>query len=557
MSKLTICVSRQQYKKYLPKAIPIGPSCFAGGALLEMEGKDYSFSKIPPITSAQQEKWIAKVDLVLEAYREAYHEVLGVKFESADFRLLFRNWLVYLLFRYFGQVVEYEKLSNDYPNTKVAVPSIDLLNHPCTTTELRALVQSDLFNEHLLYFVTQHFGKFDVSLIKRLVPVVFIKRNMSEKIKGSLRKVIFRSLNNRILKLPTSIIIKRLLKKFEIYPNSKDVIDFSSGFHQSLRLNLMRSLDVKLSQLNIKDHHSIAGLSAFFTPTSLLECYPEIEKAMEKYGCDGSHITTRIAHYDNEFLKAYIIKWRKLGRRHVIHAHGGGYHMPKWTDARWERQVADEMKCFVEKVPSLSNGEFLQNFSKKLNLKRQSKARKKVLIVGTTANIHREGTFPYPDTWGRYSIHCYKISSLIEYLVSSNYEVHYRHHRHDYGWGVSNYLLQKNPQLIVQSQATVSFTEAVDRSDIIINTSDTTTILQTLHHEIPVFALLDRTFWDGGCEGNNYDHMRCNSIFFDCPRELVFFINNVFANGISDADIQCRSRAISRYYEAQASFQTI
>ena len=165
MSKLTICVSRQQYKKYLPKAIPIGPSCFAGGALLEMEGKDYSFSKIPPITSAQQEKWIAK-DLVLEAYQEGTMKcwVLNLK---ALILGLFRNWLVYLLFRYFGQVVEYEKLSNDYPNTKVAVPSIDLLNHPCTTTELRALVQSDLFNEHLLYFVTQHFGKFDVSLIKR------------------------------------------------------------------------------------------------------------------------------------------------------------------------------------------------------------------------------------------------------------------------------------------------------------------------------------------------------------------------------------------------------
>ena len=53
-----------------------------------------------------------------------------------------------------------------------------------------------------------------------------------------------------------------------------------------------------------------------------------------------------------------------------------GYHMPKWTDARWERQVADEMKCFVGKVPSLSNGEFLQNFSKKLNLKGSLKREK-------------------------------------------------------------------------------------------------------------------------------------------------------------------------------------
>ena len=186
--------------------------------------------------------------MVLEAYREAYHEVLGVKFESADFGLLFRNWLVYLLFRYFGQVVEYEKLSNDYPNTKVAVPSIDLLNHPCTTTELRALVQSDLFNEYLLYFVTQHFGKFDVSLIKRLVPVVFIKRNMSENIKGSLRKVIFRS-QIIVIKLPTSIIIKRL--QSSNYPNSKDVIDFSSGFHH-LATKFNEIFDVKLSQLKLK-----------------------------------------------------------------------------------------------------------------------------------------------------------------------------------------------------------------------------------------------------------------------------------------------------------------
>ena len=91
------------------------------------------------------------------------------------------------------------------------------------------------------------------------------------------------------------------------------------------------------------------------------------------------------------FLR-HIIKRRKLGRRHVAHAHGGGYHMPKWTDARWERQVADEMKCFVGKCSAYVI-RISSNFSKKLNLQRQSKARKKVLIVGTTANIHREGSF--------------------------------------------------------------------------------------------------------------------------------------------------------------------
>ena len=115
--------------------------------------------------------------------------------------------------------------------------------------------------------------------------------------------------------------------------------------------------------------------------------------------------------------------------------------------------------------------------------------------------------------------------------------------------------MQKNPQLIVQSHATVSFKEAVDRSDIIINTSDTT-ILQTPHHEIPVFALLDRTFWDGGCEGNNYDDMRCNSIFFDCPK-LVFSLTRF---SLMELVMRTFNAAVVQFQdigEAQASFQTI
>lgn len=529
---MKIAVSSRQFKKNEGNCEPMSAACFKPNALNILEkDKKFMFQSIPAIRTKTFNEWSDESQKVVKIIYLSYLELFDLDLDEKGVDIIFYNWVTYLIFHYKSASEEYNYLKNKNLNLKVESPFHKLVNIPKNIKELRVMLQSDDFNESLAYyFIENKIRNFEqLENIINKTNIQNESRTLKQQLKSLIKRLHLITSKKHINIFPDNFLVRIISNNFELMPDMDDYNFTYSDFNNSLRKRLYFHLKNGFLDAGIDNHNSIALYLSCYIPKALLEDFKKIEEISDKITFkQGSNFFLKTAHYNNELLKIKLAKEVKVNNIEIIiTSHGGGYHLPKWTDRDWEKRIASKIIPFsqfrqrtnlktINRPPDLKNVKTKNYFI--------PEDYNNVLVVGTTFEIYRSGVLPAPDQWQMCEKYAESLSSLCYQLKNIYKKVYFRPHFNDYGWNLPEYLKSHNPHLCMIDPKEVTLEENLRNFKSIINTADTTAILKCFNSNIFHLGLIDPMIWYDNEIIEEIKLLYKNKIFFKDPIKLCQFI---------------------------------
>jgi putative transferase (TIGR04331 family) len=564
---VVITASPYQYIKHGNKSVPLSAACLKPNALSRLQNtkEPFLFQEIVPINTSDFNKWSAESLRIVNIICNIYEELFNFNLDSNGRDIVFFNWISYLVFHFKSMNIEYQHLKTYDHLLSVALPKTKVIETPKSINDLRVMLQKDSFNEALLfYFISDKDFKTN-EIISFLTSTA--KKNNTRSLKTILKSYIKRfhlfctKFSYRIT--PDNSLTSMFKDNIELMPDIDDFNFIYSDIDLEKRIKFFKLLSKNFKNRNIDSFNKLALFLSCYIPVTMFEDITRIEKLSKSFSFKkGSFFYSKTVHYNNELFKIKLAnEMQSNNMKLVISCHGGGYHLPKWSDRDWEKRISNYM------IPFSVTKNNLKNFERNRVIDRSLLSQKnnneinspiifdEILIIGTSFEIYRTGVAPFPDQWQMCKKYADSILEIVAGLKNIYKKIYFRPHFNDYGWAISEYLSSNDDCINIIDPRKESLESNLKKFKLVINTADTTALIKCFHADILNIGLIDPEIYFDNNLHKVINNLYEKKVFFKNSTSLISFLEELSCSQLDIEEITSRNNAINDYLKFQQDQQ--
>jgi putative transferase (TIGR04331 family) len=249
-------------------------------------------------------------------------------------------------------------------------------------------------------------------------------------------------------------------------------------------------------------------------------------------------ILSTTSHFDNDLFKIWTSRCVNNGAKLLIHQHGGLYGIGSYSyEEEHEIFISDKYYTYgwgesenkkIKAMPSIK----LSNGISKMPCKYKDGV---IKLVVTLSELYHNGKgmraiFPHQNDYSEY---LYDVSNFVNLLSKEARSIlSCRRFDRDYSWGVEKFIKEEEMGFLFnEAETNMSFIQSVKKSRLVINTTNTTTFLETLSMNHPTVVYLNPKYWPIRDNAVPFIEALVESkiVFYDIV-DLAKHVNDVFTD---------------------------
>ncbi len=438
------------------------------------------------------------------------NEIHNVNFSVREWSISIGPWLAFFVWKYSYAYYQLKYVSSNRLGIHTLIRKSEKYKWtPFDTREFRRMAYTDEWTMYIYSSILEKTKMIDyIEFAGKDKEFVSVKKSRFVKLILFMNLKYLRLIRLFRAQLVIADIQLDLFQKIIFFFKCRSALIFKFPWVEESILNTIKidtSLRNRKVLLNSEDELEELLTSEIYLniPKVFLESYNDVILYSDFYlPKNPLKILSASQHFDNDLFKIWTSRCVNKGAKLLINQHGGLYGIGLYCyEEEHEIFISDKYYTYgwgnpenqkIKGMPSikLSNGLF------KVPYKYRGGGIKLILTI---SELFHNGSgmraiFPHQSDYSEY---LYDMSTLVTLLSEEARSIlSCRKFDRDYSWGVGKFIKEEGMDFLFRKiENNKSFVQSVKESRLVINTTNTTTFLETLSGNHPTVVYLNPKYW--------------------------------------------------------------